>query len=105
MCGATHRGLGSPSVFGTGVVSVDEGSPDGGGGGGGTVGRATVFRCAAPESRNEMIGLERTGDGVEGDGDMGLENGPTSDRSPAEEISLSADDCSLVEKKSSEPEP
>jgi len=95
-------------VFGTRGVA---GSVDGGGGGGGTVGRATVFRCVGPGSRNEMIGLERTVDGLEGDGDIGLANGRASHGLPVDEMlgdmSLSAvvDDCSRFEKKSSDPEP
>ena len=82
MCGATHRGLGSasaipyfPSVLGAGGVPDSADGGGDGGGGGGTVGRATIFRCVEPESRNEMIGLESTGDGVEGDGDTRFENG------------------------------
>lgn len=94
-------------MSGTGVVSVGDGPPDGGGGGG-TLGLAIIFRCVGPESRNERTGLERSGDGLEGDGDTRLENGLASDGLPVEEIlgdmSLS-DDCSLLEKKSSDPEP
>jgi len=97
-------------VVGIGGVPVGDGSADGGGGGG-TVGLATVFRCVEPESRNEMIGLERTGDGVEGVGDMRLANGLASQGLPVDEMlgdmSLSAavEDCSLLEKKSSDAEP
>ena len=59
-----------------------------------------------------MIGLERTGDGLEGDGDIiGLANGLTSHGLPVDEmlgdmsLSAAADDCSRFEKKSSDPEP
>ena len=113
MCGATQRGRGSPSALpafpsATGTDGVP-GSPGGGGGGGGTVGLATDFRWIRPESRNERIGLESTGDGPEGD--TGLGNSPTSDGLPVEEIlgDMSApgavDDGSRPEKKSSDPEP
>jgi len=91
MCGAIHRGFGSALALpglpsGTGGVPVGDGSPPDGGGGGGTVGLATGFRCVGPDSRNETIGLEKTtGDGVEGDGDVGLEKVPAASNGlPAE---------------------
>jgi len=110
MCGATHRGLGSASKFpgfpSEFSVPVADRSPEGGGGGG-TVGLATIFRCVEPESRNEIIGLERSGDGVEGGGDTRLENGLVLNEMLGEDMSLSsgADDDILLEKKSSGPEP
>lgn len=58
-----------------------------------------------------MIGLERTGDGVEGDGDTRPENILGSHGLPVDEmlgdmsLSVAADDGSLLEKKSSDPEP
>ena len=58
-----------------------------------------------------MIGLERTGDGLDGDGDIRLANGLASHGLPVDEMlgdmSLSAavDVCNRFEKKSSDPEP